>query len=88
MCGIFGFISASTTKEESLDILNKMSKTLINRGPDQYGYWHELKDGIAIGQRRLSIIDLSENGKQPMISKSGRYVITFNGMIYNFRELI
>jgi asparagine synthase (glutamine-hydrolysing) len=64
-----------------------MTTTLSHRGPDDSGVWSSREAGIAFGQRRLAIIDLSPMGHQPMMSSSGRYTITFNGEIYNFREL-
>jgi len=64
-----------------------MLERLIHRGPDQSGIWAEDGADIALGHRRLSIQDLSENGRQPMTSGSGRFVIVFNGEIYNFRDL-
>ena len=64
-----------------------MTKTLSHRGPDDGGVWLSGETGIAFGQRRLAIIDLSPMGHQPMVSANGRYTITFNGEIYNFREL-
>lgn len=64
-----------------------MTQTLSHRGPDDGGVWLSQEASIAFGQRRLAIIDLSPMGHQPMISTNGRYAITFNGEIYNFREL-
>jgi asparagine synthase (glutamine-hydrolysing) len=64
-----------------------MTKTLIHRGPDHGDEWIDSEAGIALGHRRLSILDLSPQGHQPMISNSGRYVIVFNGEIYNHRKL-
>lgn len=89
MCGISGFIQYNTNLNRiSLEnIIGKMIRTLIHRGPDDEGVWADEKFGIALGHRRLSIIDLSEQGRQPMISATGRYVIVFNGEIYNFRSL-
>lgn len=64
-----------------------MARTLAHRGPDQEGAWASAEAGIALGFRRLAIVDLSKEGHQPMASESGRYVITFNGEVYNFPEL-
>ena len=64
-----------------------MTDSLSHRGPDAEGYWDSAHDGVALGHRRLSIIDLSDLGKQPMSSPSGRYVIVYNGEIYNYREI-
>lgn len=64
-----------------------MTKTLTYRGPDDTGFYVKENLGIALGHRRLSILDLSPLGHQPMESFNGRYVIVFNGEIYNYREL-
>ena len=64
-----------------------MADTLSHRGPNDAGTWVEAKAGIAFGFRRLAIMDLSHAGHQPMVSASGRYVIVFNGEIYNHHEL-
>lgn len=68
-------------------VAQQMSHTLLHRGPDDGGIWVDAEVGIALGHRRLSILDLSPEGHQPMHSVSGRYVIVFNGEIYNFLEL-
>lgn len=80
MCGIFGVVGfvERELSEHCLD-------TLSHRGPDGWGLWSA--EGITLGHRRLSILDLSENGKQPMSDERGRYHITFNGEIYNFLEI-
>ncbi len=82
MCGIAGYFS-----NEGIDhnILNKMCGSLFHRGPDDKGTWYDNQIGFA--HTRLSILDLSENGKQPMISNSGRFVLIFNGEIYNHLDL-
>ncbi|MCG8403276.1 MAG: asparagine synthase (glutamine-hydrolyzing) [Firmicutes bacterium] len=67
--------------------VTRMSGALIHRGPDDAGTWVDPGPGVALGHRRLSIIDLSPQGRQPMVSASGRYVITYNGEIYNFKTL-
>jgi asparagine synthase (glutamine-hydrolysing) len=88
MCGITGFITRDT------DILRRagslaasMAKAIEHRGPDDADAWHDPAAGIALGHRRLSIVDLSPAGHQPMASHGGRYVIAFNGEIYNHAEL-
>ena len=89
MCGISGFLECNTgnTEDSFKIIIEKMNATLVHRGPDNSGCWYDIEAGIALGHRRLSIIDLSPEGNEPMISASGRYVITYNGEIYNYREL-
>ena len=64
-----------------------MADTIVHRGPDAGGVWVDSSFPLALGHRRLSIIDLSEAGAQPMVSASGRYVLSFNGEIYNFPRL-
>ena len=88
MCGIAGFISVNNfSKEDSLGVINKMSSTLSHRGPDDTGYWQDTSNQIALGHKRLSILDLSALGHQPMISTNNRFVIIFNGEIYNHLSL-
>jgi asparagine synthase (glutamine-hydrolysing) len=88
MCGIAGTLTAHAFSAERLaDDLQKMTRTLVHRGPDDGGIWCDAAAGIGLGHRRLSIIDLSPLGHQPMASRSGRYTISFNGEIYNYREL-
>ncbi len=87
MCGITGFLDFTHTS--NLSILTRMTDTLVHRGPDDSGYEMFTADQamIGLGHRRLSIIDLSPEGKQPMTSADGRYVICFNGEIYNFQDI-
>jgi len=89
MCGIAGFLD--TTLRNSTEHLQatatSMGDTLQHRGPDDAGIWVDAATGMALAHRRLSILDLSPAGHQPMLSASGRYVIVFNGEIYNFQQL-
>ncbi len=89
MCGIAGFLDTTgqLSREEMLAIVAQMGDTLHHRGPDDSGAWVEASAGIAMGHRRLSIVDLSPEGHQPMHSACGRYVISFNGEIYNYELL-
>lgn len=89
MCGITGFWDfkqASTEDQLTAEAL-KMSDAIVHRGPDGFGVWVDQNSGIALAHRRLAILDLSEHGHQPMISSSQRYVISYNGEIYNHQEL-
>ena len=87
MCGIAGFVKLKQNHDQSLNILNSMSLSLKHRGPDSKGLWIDKNDGVYLCHRRLSIIDLSVNGHQPMISGCKRFILTFNGEIYNFKQL-
>jgi asparagine synthase (glutamine-hydrolysing) len=89
MCGLAGFLGGASFGASSvlLSLLSKMSGQIIHRGPDDAGYWHDAEGKIGLGHRRLSILDLSPAGHQPMHSPSGRYVIAFNGEIYNHLDL-
>lgn len=87
MCGIAGFWSPGLEPSAADADLRRMTDSLVHRGPDDAGLWIDAEAGIALGHRRLSILDLSPAGHQPMRSKDGRYVITFNGEIYNFAAL-
>ena len=82
MCGIAGFLKLRNQNKVSIDDLKKMISKLSHRGPDFQDLWQE--DNVYFAHSRLSIIDVSEKGHQPMTSHSGRFVITFNGEIYNF----
>ena len=87
MCGITGVFFLKKDKNFNFNSLKEMTSSLSHRGPDSYGYWSSEENNIYFGHRRLSILDLSKNGDQPMTSSCGRFVITFNGEIYNFKEL-
>lgn len=89
MCGISGFIDISRGNADKVlrEILLRMASALHHRGPDDAGTWVDASAGIALGHRRLSILDLSPLGHQPMQSTCGRYVTSFNGEIYNFKAL-
>src|SRR6185369_10571403 len=88
MCGWTGFWQfGEETKTALCDRIRPMTDTLAHRGPNDEGFWTVPEVGLALGFRRLAIVDLSPGGHQPMVSKSGRYVITFNGEVYNFRTL-
>ena len=87
MCGISGIISNSYSKPELIQECNLMKDKITHRGPDDSGIWVENESGVAMAHNRLSIIDLSKSGHQPMKSISGRYIISFNGEIYNYLEI-
>ena len=83
MCGITGFSS----KKFSKDDLQKMTSRLSHRGPDAEGFFYDESKGLGLGHRRLSILDLSSAANQPFYSRDGRYVMIYNGEVYNFREV-
>ncbi len=88
MCGIAGILDRTGPRDEALrGAVAPMTEVLRHRGPDDSGFWIDEEAGVALGHRRLSIVDLSELGHQPMVSESGRYVLDYNGEIYNFAEL-
>lgn len=89
MCGFTGLIdpSRSRAKHQTVAIVRRMADAMEARGPDASGTWVDEATGVAFGHRRLSILDLSEHGAQPMISADGRFVIAYNGEIYNMEEL-
>src|SRR5271157_216852 len=89
MCGITGFLDTKRqeTAIELESTVRRMADTILYRGPDDYGSWVDAENGLAFGFRRLAILDLSPTGHQPMYSMDGRFVIIFNGEIYNFAEL-
>ena len=95
MCGLAGFLIdesnesliSSFTLERRKRLLKKMGEAIRHRGPDQDGEWLSDDGMCGFAHRRLSIVDLSKNGLQPMVSSSGRYVITYNGEVYNYRDI-
>lgn len=84
MCGIAGILLQHSGREKQ-DITQKMCNAMSHRGPDADGFYHD--DKVSLGHRRLSIIDLSTSANQPFFDASGRYVIVFNGEMYNFQEV-
>ena len=87
MCGIAGFWTPGGLGRDAESVLRSMTDAVAHRGPDDAGAWLDAETGVALGHRRLSILDLSALGHQPMRSDDGRYLIVFNGEIYNFAEL-
>ena len=85
MCGIAGLFCASGAPDAGL--LRRMAGSILHRGPDDEGIWIDEDAGIGFGHRRLAIVDLSPQGHQPMASHDGRYVLSYNGEIYNHAEL-
>src|SRR5262249_1735199 len=89
MCGFAGFINTSGEMDNQrlVTFVSRMAETLRHRGPDDDATWTDAQAGIALGFRRLAILDLTESGRQPMHSRCKRFVIVFNGEIYNHNEL-
>lgn len=89
MCGIVGFwdLQSSTSGDDGIATVRRMADRLAHRGPDDHGVWGDAHHGLFLAHRRLSIVDLSAAGHQPMVSASERFVIVFNGEIYNHRVL-
>lgn len=87
MCGFAGFLKVLRTSGEDEMMLRRMSDKLFHRGPDDTGSWYDCDAGIGLSHRRLSIVDLSPAGHQPMVSMSGRYIVAYNGEIYNHSAL-
>ena len=89
MCGIAGLLDPSleTSDVELRRQVADMTATLAHRGPDAEGVWCQPEEGIYLGHRRLSVIDLGPGGSQPMHSPDGRWVVSYNGEIYNHRAL-
>jgi asparagine synthase (glutamine-hydrolysing) len=88
MCGIAGIWDRSSGHSDTLGSrIRQMTGALAHRGPDGEGAFIDLDTGLALGHRRLAIIDLSEHGRQPMTSADGRWTISYNGEIYNYRDI-
>ena len=89
MCGITGFwdLKQRNNKEHIETIIKNMTNVIQSRGPDDKGLWESECKKVCFGHNRLSIIDLSKNGKQPFISMDENFIITFNGEIYNYKEI-
>lgn len=89
MCGIAGLVSPRLSLDQgSLEVIGRrMNSALVHRGPDASGLWIDSAEGVLLAHRRLAIVDLSENGAQPMVSPCGRFVIIYNGEIYNFSAI-
>ena len=90
MCGINGFLimnKKSQNVEDYYGIIKTMTHSIQRRGPDSFGYWNNSEKNLFLGHRRLSVIDFSEKGNQPMLSEKGNWVVVYNGEIYNFKEL-
>jgi asparagine synthase (glutamine-hydrolysing) len=88
VCGIAGFWNSNGLPEDiARDTLTKMTDSIRHRGPDDAGFWYDRSAGIAMGHRRLSVVDLSPAGHQPMLSQNTRFVMVFNGEIYNHLEI-
>jgi asparagine synthase (glutamine-hydrolysing) len=89
MCGVAGFFvgSGALGTDDSLQRLQRMGDAIAHRGPDGDGYWHDPVHGVGFAHRRLAIVDLTPTGAQPMASASGRYMLVYNGEIYNHLQL-
>ncbi len=87
MCGIAGLIDKTVFASEVERTCRRMTDAISHRGPDDSGIWGGSNDGVSLGHRRLSIIDLSPLGHQPMLSSCQRYVVVYNGEIYNYQIL-
>ncbi|GFO69000.1 asparagine synthetase B [Geomonas limicola] len=87
MCGIAGYLAPNGKMGRFSETLSAMAETLRHRGPDDGGIWYDAEKGVGLAHRRLAILDLSSAGHQPMHAASGRYVLAFNGEVYNFQEL-
>jgi asparagine synthase (glutamine-hydrolysing) len=88
MCGITGFLGGAPLQADACaDLLTRMARRIAHRGPDDSGIWFDLEARVGLGHRRLSVVDLSAAGAQPMVSASARHVLILNGEIYNHHDL-
>src|SRR5262245_37660743 len=89
MCGVAGLLDLKRQfgPDELRSIASRMAGSLAHRGPDDRGVWTDSAAGVALGHTRLAIIDLSQAGAQPMVSSCGRFVLSYNGEVYNAPEL-
>lgn len=89
MCGFGGFLAQGDigTEQEAGRLLSRMGNAILHRGPDSEGVWYDRATGVGLVHRRLAIVDLSAAGQQPMVSRDERYVLAFNGEIYNHLKL-
>ncbi|MDG1144043.1 MAG: asparagine synthetase B, partial [Burkholderiales bacterium] len=87
MCGLSGFLSLPLPRDRGRDVLERMGNKLAQRGPDGQGFWLAEDGKVGLVHRRLEVIEPGPKGHQPMLSHSGRYVLIFNGEIYNHKEL-
>lgn len=87
MCGFAGYLSRENINYSAQDTLLRMGNAISYRGPDDHNEWYESAERVGFAHRRLSIVDLSVAGRQPMESPSGRYVLSYNGEVYNHLEL-
>lgn len=86
MCGLVGYLNTGGSDDPNL-ALTAALRSIRHRGPDDEGQWHAPEHGVHLGHRRLSVLDLGPQGRQPMVSPSGRYVIVYNGELYGFADL-
>ncbi|MCG8516217.1 MAG: asparagine synthase (glutamine-hydrolyzing), partial [Halanaerobiales bacterium] len=88
MCGIAGLVDVETRRSRDLGlVVGRMADVLVHRGPDDSGVWCDPDTGVALGHRRLAVVDLSKAGAQPMQDRSGRFRIVYNGEVYNHPQL-
>lgn len=89
MCGLAGFLDFDQvrSRDESARLIEQMTQKLVHRGPDDHGVWINESGSVAIGHRRLSILDTSPHGRQPMVSPCGKLVLAYNGEVYNHLEI-